>query len=169
VTSVETIPNKALSGAEVKRLIMGDCERLIANESLLADHLAYGRISYEVRLTMHIDNQFIPVSVSTIASRPVGLNTLPAMPEMVALEGAPPLNGPSGEAIITAQQVERVIDSPNSERLRMGLPVPADVRQPDGSILTEQIKYPATGEDGTVTVKDVSTEARDELKFKGAK
>jgi hypothetical protein len=168
--STEVIPNRALSGEEVAQLILEDCERLIANESLLAPHLAYGRVSYSVTLTLHIDNQFIPVSTSFVNSERKGSNLVGtedkpgAMPELSALEPAPPLASPSSEAILSAAKVERNVTSPNAERLRTGQGVPADVRQPDNTFRTETIKYPRSGEEGDVTITNVTDSERAKLK-----
>jgi hypothetical protein len=158
----EAIPNRALSGSEVKALILEDFERSLAAESLLADHLAYGRISWRVDLTLHIGNQFIPVSTSFTESKSVGTNMLEAMPEMEAIEKFP-LNPPPADEITGGISVERTVESPNAERLRSGLPVPADIMLSDGTYTTKHIQYPATGEAGDVKISDSTDEARAKL------
>src|SRR5271155_6162307 len=54
--SRETVHNKALNGRELKKILLQDSEKLFAANGLLNDYLGYGRIGYEIRLTLHLDN-----------------------------------------------------------------------------------------------------------------
>jgi len=163
-TPSETVPNKALSGAELRTIMTERFKHLISQDCMLADHLAYGRISYDITIRLHVDNPFtVGPLVSSIASQPVGRNLLDAMPEMEAVEAGPPLTSPSPEAAISGSRLTHQITSPNRERLAVGLPVPADVRQRDGSIITEQLRYPPQPSDEGVQVEDITAETKREL------
>jgi len=162
-TARETVPNRALSGAELKRILADDFERLLANEGLLSDHIAFGRVGYDLRLDLHLDNPYHPESSISLKSRPVAGNLVAASPELAAVESAP-LADPSPEATVASRRRSRRITSPNAERVRVGLPVPVEVKQQDGTVTTEAITYPpeeaAKHGDGDVDEADVSDETR---------
>jgi hypothetical protein len=154
-TNAETIPNKALSGSELKRLILEDCIRMCANDTRLSDYAAYGRLSYMITITLNIDNPFsigAPQS-TTQPSRTIGKNLLKAMPELEAVEPHP-LTNPSPEAETIQKQLTRTITSPNAERLRTGMAIPVEVKQRDGAVRSEEAHYPATGEVGDVVITE---------------
>jgi hypothetical protein len=169
----ELVANMPLSGIELKNILMNDFLRLLQNEGMLLDGAAFGRCSYEVRLTLHTDNHLFPTSVSRITSRRIARNVIeggirdeaghvaePA-PQLAAVEEFP-LKDPSSDASLGATEVHRDIVSPNVERLRHELPVPAVVTENDGSKHPETIKYPkdeSLGE-GDVSITDVSLQAR---------
>jgi hypothetical protein len=129
----ETIVNRALSGGELKRIIMSDAQRLVDNEGLLSEHIAFGRVGYTLTLRIHVDNPSVPDS--TIASNTQFNKAIPV------IEPAPLLD-PSPSAEVGAMELERKIDSPNAERLREGLPIPVLVRQQDSTTTIENIIYP---------------------------
>lgn len=63
---------------------------------------------------------------------------------------------------LAALRLDRVILSPNAERVREGLPVTLDVKQQDGTVQQQLVHYPpddAAGP-GNVTVTDVTAPAR---------
>lgn len=140
-TGRETVVNRALSGDELKKLILADAQRLVDNEGLLSPHIAYGRIGYTLTLKLHIDNPYIPDSVIETASKPIAGNIVEKQPELAAIESAP-LASPSPDAEVGSMELERKIDSPNAERLRESMPVPVLVKQQDGTTSTENISYP---------------------------
>ena len=71
-TANEVIANRPLSGSEVKRLMLEDFERNLANDAYLADHIAYGRLSWQITHVLHFDNPNLTGSESFIKSRPAG-------------------------------------------------------------------------------------------------
>jgi hypothetical protein len=152
-SSRETVVNKALSGDELKLIILADAQRLVDNEGLLSPHIAFGRVSYVLRLTLHVDNPFIPDSTIEIATK---------RNSAIPVIEPPPLTDPSDAAEVGAMELTRTIDSPNAERLREGLPVPVLTKQQDGTTITEQIKYPPSEElgPGEVMLKDATAMAR---------
>jgi hypothetical protein len=135
MTGRERVANKPLSGDEIKSAIRADFNKLLDNEGLLSSYIAHGRVAYDVILRLHMDNPFNPESESHIASVPATITN------------------PSPELVVAEDRVSRSIDSPNAERLRMGMPVPVEVKQQDGTITTEQIKYPPQPELGDGNLK----------------
>lgn len=173
MTSRETAVNRPLSGSELKERIRADCDRLIEAEGLLSSSVAYGRVSYELVLRLHVRNQ--PASVTKLMSQIVGRNVV-AMPgnEHLAAIEPPPLRDASGkpdpDAVASSHTLHRDVTSPNAERVRLGMPVPVETRQQDGTKTTEHIKYPpdpSLGE-GQVRVDDTTEEARREWKLPAA-
>jgi hypothetical protein len=140
MTGREKVANKPLSGAELKGIIRADFDRLLSNEGILSDYLAHGRIAYDIVLKLHLDNPFNPESESHVASVPATITD------------------PSPELVTAEDRASRTIDSPNAERLRMGLSVPVEVKQQDGTLTTEQVKYPPQPElgDGNLTIEYVN-------------
>lgn len=163
-TSREQIDNRALSGAELKQIIKEDFDSLLANEGLLGDSLAYGRIGFEVILRLHLDNPLLRESESRTHSRPASRQAIAADPPRAAIESAPPLKFPSAseDAIVVAPSVSREITSPNAERVARGMPIPVLVEQPDRTRTTEFVTYPreAAGDVPDATFEDKTREAR---------
>lgn len=130
-SSNERVVNRALSGTEMKELIRADFEKLLANEGLLSDYMAYGRVSWTITLKLHMDNYLNPESESQTSSRP----------EQPGVESFP-LENTTGKDVRTAVEAKRTVTSPNQERIRAGMPVPVAVRQHDGTTTIEHVNYP---------------------------
>lgn len=166
-TSREVAVNRPLSGTELKSLIIADFTRMLDEEGMLSHHIAYGRVSYDLRLRMHVDNAMQGTSEITQKSRPIAGNIIsPDHPELSAVESAP-LVDPSDQSAVVGLELHREMDSPNAERVRLGLPVPIETTQQDGTKQTEQVVYPpdpALG-DGAVHVDDISAVARTDWKL----
>lgn len=167
--SRETVVNKALSGSELKRIMLADFERALDNDGLLSPHIAYGRISYTLIYRLHMDNPMRPESEMKVDSKPMGKNVVERAPEYAAIEH-PPLDNASDDSVVSATTVDRKIDSPNAERVRTGIPVPVRVKQMDGTTTEEQITYPPQPDlgEGDVTVTDSTDEAAKEWGIKMA-
>jgi hypothetical protein len=166
VTGREKVPNTALSGDELKVVLRADFNRMIENDGMLSAHAAFGRVSYELRLVLHLDNMLLPESRTSIASRKQAQNDLSRLPGLAALD-THPLPAPSDDSLVAATELHREIDSPNAERLREGIAVPVIVRQQDSTTTTEMVKYPKSDEhEGTVVITDVSQQAAQELGVK---
>jgi len=174
MTSKELVHNAPLSGAELKKILRRDFDKLLDNEGVLVDSAAFGRVGYELILRTHLDNPYHPHSSISYKSRPAARNlieggfrdistdeTLPPRPELAAID-SPPLSTPSEESTLGELTLHRDIISPNAERLRNDLPVPVLVTQQDGTKTIEHIKYPK-GQDvgeGEVSITDTTSEAR---------
>jgi len=147
---LEQIPNRPLSGDELRKLIAADTERLLSNISLLSPHMGYGRVGYEIIIRLHVDNASHPTDTSYIQSKP---GTTPAVE-------APPLEKPSAKAAAKAHRATRSVFSPNNERIRAGLPITATHRDQDGSTVYSEIKYPPDPErEDTFKREDAPAEA----------
>src|SRR5262249_53560000 len=106
----EKVVNTALSGKEMKKLILADFERVLANDGSLTDYVAYGRGGWKIVLTLETGNPRMLESVSTVEGG-----------EKLPIEGA----------VTTASELERKFDSPNEERLRAGMPIPVKSKELD--------------------------------------
>jgi hypothetical protein len=164
-TAREVVPNTKLTGSELKTILRADFERLLDNEGMLSAHIAFGRVSYAINLKMHVDNPFHPESEIAMASRQVGTNLVAADAKLGAIEPVP-LADPSLDASVAATKLQRNITSPNAERVRHGLPVPAIRTQQDGTTITEKITYPKESlpdlPDEDVAITDTSAQAAQE-------
>jgi hypothetical protein len=162
--SREVTDNRALSGAELKTIIKEDFDSLLANEGLLGDSLAYGRIAFEIVLRLHLDNPLLRESESRTHSRAVSKQAIAGTPALASIAGSPPLKypPPSVDAIVVAPTVAREVSSPNAERVRRGMPIPVVVEQADRTRTTEFVTYPPDPSlgDGEVTHGDKTREAR---------
>jgi hypothetical protein len=164
--SKEIVSNRALSGTEVQKLMREDFEKLLEGEGLLSQQMGYGRLGYDIRIRMHMANPFHPESEISISSRRRAVQELDDNPALAAIESPPLADAP--DALVSATQVERTIDSPNVERIRIGEPIPVSVKQMDGTVSTQHIQYPKDPDagDGNVVVRDVTDEALAEWKVK---
>jgi hypothetical protein len=166
-TSAEVVRNKALSGDELRAILREDFERLIMGDAMLADHVAYGRISYRVQYTLHVDNPMFSESNTFIDSRPVSGQLLEADEAYGAIEGKPPLLDPSPDAAVHSLSLDRDITRPNAERLRTGQPIPILRTRADGMHIEEVVHYPrpegAEADPGAVHVLNTDAEARKSL------
>ena len=165
MTSRETVPNRALSGTELKRLILADTQAMLDGDGLLSPYIAYGRVSYSVTVRLHMDNPLTPESSTTRTSRTQATGAVAADSTLAAVEPAP-LAGASDAAVVSATRRTRTIDSPNAERLRTGLPVPVEVKQSDGTTHTETIQYPPDPSLGDRTARDEDVTAETSADWK---
>lgn len=167
--SHETVPNRPLSGDEVRQIILKDVDNILTKDGMFAGHMGYGRISYRIRVEMQLDNPQFPEHKVEVTSRNPAKNFKPedprrsvAAPPMKSLvEGEP--GAPSDIHSIGVQR-ERVIDSPNHARLEHGLPITIDKKDlATGEIKPIEVNYDAAGlPPGPKTDTDISDEVRTE-------
>jgi hypothetical protein len=162
MTGRETVLNKPLTGTEVKELMTRDFERLIANDGMLAPHLAFGRIGWSISISKHLENPYHPEEESIIRSFPTATNLLDANPEQAAIDTYPLSPPVAPDSLIDANTLHRTVDSPNAERIREGLPLDAEVRQLDGTKTIEQVTYPPLPDlgEGNYSIEDTSEAAQ---------
>lgn len=150
-TQSEKVINRALSGDELKAYLAEVFAKLLANEGMLSPHIAFGRVGGIIKLTLHLDNAYFPESTSSIE-----------FGEKIPLKDATP------ESEIAQQTATWTMDNPNAERVRLGLKVPVETRQLDGTKQIEHILYPKDQMDDLpeqqVEVKDTTIEGKKELK-----
>ena len=165
-TANELVPNRPLPGSDLAKIILADCEKLLAADGMLTPHCAYGRISYTVRVTLHLDNPSAPNYRSEISSKRRATAEVAANPPLGAIEPAPPLADASPTAVLAATESHRVIDSPNLARMEHGIPVTVERRDMSGHVVEEQLRYPAAAAEGVTvppTIRDATLDARREL------
>ena len=142
----EKVVNRALSGDELKSYIREIFNKLLENEGMLSPHVAFGRVGGIIKLTLHLDNAYFPESSSTIE-----------FGDKTPLEGATP------EAEIAEQTATWSMDNPNAERVLLGLKVPVETKQLDGTKQIEHVLYPSDMDDvppPKVEIKDTTVEAK---------
>lgn len=165
-TNQERVANTALSGSELKGLMLEDAATLAANEGLLSDYIAYGRVGYRITFEFFVDNPHQPRSKSSITSRLKASSEIAENPALAALE-APPLVNPSADSAIGGISISRNISSPNAERLRVGLPIPVMTKDLDGTSQIKMVTYPPLKPEDTmedVVIDDVTAAAMEEWK-----
>jgi hypothetical protein len=163
--SKETVINKALSGAELREVILQDAEKLVAANGLLSNHIAYGQIGYELRLTLHLNNFQKTIDETKIFSRPIPLDRQASQPGLAAIAAFPLPAADSADAVLDATRLTRAITSPNAERVRAGMGIPVVRRGQDGSRQEEIIHYPpdpSLGE-GNLGIESVTEQTAREL------
>jgi hypothetical protein len=130
--STETIPQKGLSGRELQELIVGDLKELLSRDGMFQPHVAYGRISYEVEVRLHLDNFTYPKHLAILKSK--------SSKEKPQVENAPKLKDPSEGAIELDLQRTRNVVSPNATRIAEGMPVRVQVVE-DGKLVEKELNY----------------------------
>jgi len=105
--------------------------------------VAYGRITWKVRLYLDMENPMSPHSESWVDA-PDGF----------------PLD-PAGDTK-SVTEIQHNVTSPNAERVRNGIPVPAEVRDFDGTTRMEEIIYPkdVVDTEADITLREVPPEER---------
>ena len=163
-THNESVPNRALSAAELKQILLDDFIRLLDNEGMLAGNgMAFPRVGYTIGLALHLDNHLNPESHVSLSSRPLAQNLPDSTPGKGVLFTPPLDRADDGQQAETAAtRLDRMIQSPNLERVRLGLPVPMEVRDHDGTTRQESAVYPPDESigDGDVTITDTTAETR---------
>lgn len=148
-TQSEKIVNRPLNGLELKSYLLSICQRLLDAEGLLSEHIAFGKVSGNIKLTLKLENAYFPESVTSIA-----------------FEKEDPTAPVTGENEFGQQTATFTMDNPNAERVRLGLKVPVETKQLDGTKQVEHILYPSDMEDlpaQQVEIKDTTVEGKKEL------
>ena len=149
-TQSEKVVNRPLSGDELKSYVRDVFNKLLDNEGMMSPHIAFGRVRGTIKLTLHLDNAYFPESTTSIEFK----------------KEDPDRIGQSGENEFGQQTATWTMDNPNAERVRLGLKVPVETKQLDGTRQIEHILYPSDMEglpDQQVEVKDTTAEGKKEL------
>lgn len=146
-TSKELVANRPLRGDELSKIIQADVAEILSRDCMLTTRVAYGRVSYTVRVVLHMDNPSFPESTSVLQSQRRSDNEVELAPELAAIEGPPPLKGATEESYVSAQERTREIDSPNVARIENGLPItvlrPGFDTGGNATTVEEQVTYPS--------------------------
>lgn len=140
-TSKEIVSNKSLSGIELSKIILADTARMLEGNGLLSGHMAFGRISYDLTLVLHLDLPQMRESTDAVRSRPRSDDEVKANPAVAAIEAEPPLESPSDGAVVDGSEMHRDIDSPNLARIEHSLPIEVTVMGQDGHQREQLIEY----------------------------
>ena len=149
-TQSEKVVNRPLSGDELKSYVRDVFNKLLDNEGMMSPHIAFGRVRGTIKLTLHLDNAYFPESTTSIEFK----------------KEDPDRAGQSGENEFGQQTATWTMDNPNAERVRLGLKVPVETKQLDGTKQIEHILYPSDMEglpEQQVEVKDTTAEGKKEL------
>lgn len=151
-TANELVSNRPLRGDELHRILMRDVDDVLSQDHTMASHVAYGRVSYEIRVSLHFDNPSFAEHVVTARSKPRSDNEIEANPELSAVEWAPPLRSPSGNDYVRVIERSQKIESPNLARIANGLPVTIVRSDGAGHSTEEGVHYPSSVVDGVAPV-----------------
>jgi hypothetical protein len=164
-TRHELVPNKPLPGADLAEIIKADVAAVLAGDCFLTPFIAYQRCSYEVRVTLHMDNPSTPKTVAVAKSKPIADDKVEADPRLAAVEVFP-LTRPSAEDVVQSTERSRVIDSPNAARVAYGIPIDVITRDNNGAATERKVLYPADypgADTPEATDTDVTASVRTEL------
>ena len=128
--SHERVPNKALSGAELKEIIKKEVAKILDRDGMYSNNLAYGRVSFEVRVSLHLDNPRYPLHISEVLSRPASKQEVETEPDLAALI-SPPLEDESDDAVIVSTEEQVAIASPNVARIENDMPLTITTKDMD--------------------------------------
>lgn len=170
-TSKELVSNRPLQGAELTKIILSDVSRILSSSGLLSGHIAYGRVAYEVRVILHMDNPAYPRAEELIQSRPYPKDVTEGEhghPELASVESLP-LKDVSPDAYLAADSLARDIQSPNAARVEHGLPITVIHRTPNSETREELVHYDKSALDGQANpnpdpvITDVTQQVKREL------
>ena len=89
-TKAEVAINRALSATELSEILRRDFEALISKDGLLSSRAAaFGRISYEIRINLHLSNPAYPEHPLQYSSRRVAKQEIEADPRMDVIKPHP--------------------------------------------------------------------------------
>lgn len=137
----ERVPNKGLTGQEVKEIILRDVRRILERDGLFTQNISFSRVSFETRVSIHLDNPMYPEHVSITLSRPPSKQEVAANPALASLE-APPLEGTTESEFVFSEELHREIASPNMARVEHELPIQIEKKNLDtGQIETKEVHF----------------------------
>lgn len=139
--SHERVPNRALSGSELAKIIKNKVNATIDRDGMFTSHIAYERVSFEVLVTVHMDNPSYPQHVSQALSIGPSKQEVAKDPNMAAIEPFP-LSGNVADEVIFSQETKVVIESPNVARVENELPLlDQKVDLATGQLVNREIMY----------------------------
>lgn len=157
------IPAKPLTGVELRQIIMKDVGAVLDGDGMLATHIAYGRIAYDVTVKLHSSRPIDPTWQNKTTSRKATVQESDNNPALAALDTFPLIN-PEEDAVTVGVTRSREITSPNVARIFAEIPISAVIRESDGEIREKDIMYTLEdvghpdAVDDTYTDKDLTAE-----------
>jgi hypothetical protein len=134
-------PNRPLSGAELKKIILQDVENILDQDGMLAHHVAYSRVAYAVTVKVMTNNPIIPEWPNRTRSRKSTPQQIEERPEFEAVKKFPLERAETDVPFDVGMQRIREIVSPNQSRIENELPVTISFRGPDGEPQEKQVIY----------------------------
>lgn len=139
--SHEKLPNRNLSGPELASIIKKDVSNIIDRDGMFNNNISYARVSYEVRVSLHVDNPIYPMHVSTTQSRKASIQQVEADPQLMAIETAPLKEPLTQEEVVVSTERSRTISSPNASRVEHDMPLIHTVKDPQSGYVDKEINY----------------------------
>ncbi|MGH7184548.1 MAG: hypothetical protein ACREJN_21595 [Nitrospiraceae bacterium] len=140
--SNERIPNRPLSGEELSKIIQRRVGEILSKDGMFLPRIAYSRASYEVRITLHLDNPSYPSHVTVVLPELLSNKKKEQDPVSAQVEGRPPLNGElTDEAILISTELTENIRSPNAARIENDLPLKMIVHDPKLGMVEKDVLY----------------------------
>ena len=142
MSRTQSIPGRSLNGTELKTILLNDVTRILDQDGMMANHIAYSKVAYEVVIKLHLDNISYPEHTSRTVSRAATDQELAKNPDS-GLETVQsfPMKNMSAEAVSVGRKRERKITSTNLARIENDIPIEIQVRQSDGSVETKKEIY----------------------------
>lgn len=137
----EAQPNRPLSGSELKQIIMNDVESVLAQDGMLAPHIAFTRVAYSVTVKVMTGNPMMPSWKNRTTSKQSTKQQVEGKQELVAMNQFPlkPVDGE--DTLNIGLERKREIISPNHSRIENGMPITITSRGQDGDVKEEKIHY----------------------------
>lgn len=137
----DTQPNRPLSGSELRQIMVKDVDSILQQDGMLASHVAYKDVSYEVTVKVRVSNPMQPVWINTTTSKDSTLQQIAADESMAAVNAFPHKSEDAEETFDIGVSKIREIISPNVSRVENGLPVTISHRTPDGEMKEHPVTY----------------------------
>ncbi len=166
-TQREIVAQRPLKSTELAQIILDDVKDILSTNGMTTGQIAYGRVAYEIRVTLHIDNPAYPTDTTIVRSKGRSGQQKEETPELVAIEPGP-LKDTTDEAFLSSTERHRDIQSPNAARVEHSLPITVLRREQDGQTREELVTYSADALEGVPNPNpdpidiDVSDLAREE-------
>lgn len=142
MSRTQSIPGRSLNGTELKTILLNDVSRILDQDGMMANHIAYSQVAYEVVIKLHLNNASYPEHTSRTVSRGATDQEIAKSPES-GLESveAFPMKDLTDETVRVGRKRDRKITSTNLARIENDIPIEIQVRQSDGSVETKKEIY----------------------------
>lgn len=145
-SSLDRVPNTPLSGSELRQIIEKRVHEVLMRDGLFTQNIAFSRVSFEVRVSIHLDNPLYPEHISNVYSSIPSKQEVETLPQLGALEPPPLIEPTSDEEAVFSEELAETIASPNMARITNGLPIIVQKTNMDtGQIENKEIKYANAG------------------------
>lgn len=142
-TSNEVIPNRPLSGTELKRILTAKFAEMLDRDGLLSSNVGFGRLGYRLRADLYLDLPSQPQHRITVESAPPARNERQRDGDIPLDQRQPPeFDDPTPDAVAISRSAEGKVESPNRARIENRIPVQVTSRDPETGIhKTREITY----------------------------